>query len=141
MNYTSIKGKNCRIMWNNREATRHANPDANIFVKNLDPSIDSKSLSDTFSIFGQILSCKVACDLDGSSRGYGFVQYESVDAAKQAIERVNGMLIAGRKVFVGPFIKRGQDRRTEQGGENSCYIRNVPGSWDDTKVTDLFAEY
>lgn len=40
------------------------------------------------------------------SRGYGFVQYESEDAAKQAIERVNGQEIGGRQVYVGPFIKR-----------------------------------
>merc|ERR1719356_1381059 len=106
LNYTEIRGKNCRIMWNNREATRHANPNANIFVKNLDPSIDSKALSDTFSIFGRIISCKVKTNADGASCGYGFVQYESEDAAKQAIERVNGMLIGGRKVYVGPFIKR-----------------------------------
>ena len=54
----------------------------------------------------------MATDRDtGTSRGYGFVQYESPDAAKQAIERVNDMEIEGRKVFVGPFKKRDHQLR------------------------------
>merc|ERR1712217_641850 len=89
LNYTDIKGRCCRIMWNKKERQVLGSPDANIFVKNLDPNIDSRALYDTFNIFGNIVSCKVATDAAGMSRGYGFVQYESEDAAKQAIDRVN----------------------------------------------------
>ena len=39
-------------------------------------------------------------DLNGS-KGYGFVHFESEDAAQRAIEKVNGMLLAEKKVFVG----------------------------------------
>ena len=35
----------------------------NIYIKNLDPTIDSKQLFDTFSQFGNILSCKLVCHL------------------------------------------------------------------------------
>ncbi|CAE8624592.1 unnamed protein product, partial [Polarella glacialis] len=59
LNYTEIKGRACRIMWNNKQRARvKGAPEANIFVKNLDASIDSRSLYDTFSIFGNILSAK-----------------------------------------------------------------------------------
>lgn len=40
----------------------------NVFVKNLAPTVDNKGLFDTFSVFGNILSCKVATDDQGSSK-------------------------------------------------------------------------
>jgi hypothetical protein len=35
----------------------------------------------------------------GASKGHGFVHFETQEAADAAIERVNGMLLAGKKVW------------------------------------------
>eukprot|EP00931_Biecheleriopsis_adriatica_P101034 TRINITY_DN7625_c0_g1_i2.p1 TRINITY_DN7625_c0_g1~~TRINITY_DN7625_c0_g1_i2.p1 ORF type:complete len:580 (-),score=163.38 TRINITY_DN7625_c0_g1_i2:106-1845(-) len=141
LNYTDIKGRCCRIMWHSKQRQKaQGDPEANVFVKNLDSTVDSKALYDTFSLFGNILSCKVSTDSIGRSRGYGFVQYESTDAAKQAIERVNGMLIGERKVFVGPCLKRGESAASG-GSDCSLYVKNIPADWDDEKVTSLFSTY
>lgn len=97
LNYTLIKGKPCRIMWSQRDPALRKTGAGNIFIKNLDLSIDNKALHDTFSAFGNILSCKVAME-DGSSKGYGFVHYETYEAAENAIKHVNGMLLNDKKV-------------------------------------------
>ena len=42
---------------------------------------------------------QIVCDEHGS-RGYGFVHFETEEAARNAIEKVNGMLLNGKKVYV-----------------------------------------
>jgi hypothetical protein len=91
--------------------------DKSIFVKHLDRNIDNQALYDTFSLLGNIASCKVAGDLAGKSRGYGFVHYETKEAATQAIERVNGMRVGEQIVEVQPF-KGAMVRKTASSGCN-----------------------
>ncbi len=78
----------------------------NIFVNHLARQIDNKQLFDTFSLFGNILSCKVSVNAKRESLGYGFVHYETEESARTAIERVDGKVIAGEKVWTHDLHRR-----------------------------------
>jgi polyadenylate-binding protein len=59
MNSILLYGRPLRIMWSQHDPDLHRSNGGNVFVKNLDENIDTKLLYDTFSAFGNILSCKV----------------------------------------------------------------------------------
>ncbi|KZT56426.1 polyadenylate binding protein [Calocera cornea HHB12733] len=144
LNYSQIRGKPCRIMWSQRDPGLRKTGQGNIFIKNLDQGIDNKALHDTFAAFGTVLSCKVATDENGVSKGYGFVHYDSNEAAEAAIKSVNGMLLNDKKVFVGQHISRKerQSKIDEMKSQfTNLYVKNL-----DTEVTDeefyaLFAPF
>ncbi|ONH91680.1 hypothetical protein PRUPE_8G129400 [Prunus persica] len=89
LNFSPVNGRPIRIMYSHRDPSIRKSGAGNIFIKNLDKAIDHKALHDTFSAFGNILSCKVATDPSGQSKGYGFVQFDNDEAAQKAIEKLN----------------------------------------------------
>jgi polyadenylate-binding protein len=141
MNFKNIRSKPCRIMWSHRDPSLRKSGVGNIFVKNLAKSIDNKTLYDTFSMFGNILSCKVAVNSKRESLGYGFVHYESEESANNAIARVHGNVIAGEKVTVSAFRSK-----KERGGANrfrytNIYVKNLPADCTKEALDKLFGQY
>jgi len=140
MNFKNIRGQPCRIMWSHRDPSLRKSGLGNIFVKNLAKSIDNKQLYDTFSMFGNILSCKVSQNAKGKSLGYGFVHYETEESAKNAIAKVNDKMIAGKKVNVCPF-KAKVERGGTQNTFTNIYVKNIPLAWGDDELKAKFAEH
>ncbi|EFA86376.1 RNA-binding region RNP-1 domain-containing protein [Heterostelium album PN500] len=137
LNNTPIKGKACRIMWSQRDPSLRKSGIGNIFIKNLDKTVDHKALYDTFSAFGNILSCKVVTDETNTSKGFGFVHYESQESAEKAIAKVNGMMINNQKVFVGPFKSSKERGATQEVKYTNVFIKNLSEDVSEQQLTDL----
>lgn len=144
LNYSLIKGRACRIMWSQRDPALRKSSAGNIFIKNLDEEIDNKALHDTFAAFGNVLSCKVATDENGRSRGYGFVHYETAEAAEAAIKAVNGMLLNDKKVFVGFHVsKKERLSKVEEMKAHftNIYVKNVDEETTQDEFDALFKPF
>lgn len=73
----------------------------NIFVAGLNYNISDSELSELFASYGEIASARVIKDRQsGRSKGYGFVEMEDEEAAKKAIEELNGVEVKGRAIVV-----------------------------------------
>ncbi|EPS61401.1 hypothetical protein M569_13396, partial [Genlisea aurea] len=142
LNFTPLNEKTIRIMYSHRDPSIRKSGTANIFIKNLDKAIDNKALHDTFSSFGNILSCKIATDSNGQSKGYGFVQFDTEEAAQSAIDKLNGMLMNDKQVYVGPFLRK-QERvpSTNTTKFNNVYVKNLSESITDDDMQRIFGEY
>ena len=55
----------------------------NVFVKNFADLLDENEFSEIFSKFGDITSAVIMRDIDGKSRGFGFVAFKEHEAAEQ----------------------------------------------------------
>ena len=139
MNYTHIRGRPCRIMWSQRDPSKRRSNVGNIFVKNLSPKLDSKDLYDTFSLFGDIVSCKVSTDPQGNSKGFGYVQFETDEAAQEAINEVNGVPLEEREIKVERYVPR--EQRSKSTNWTNVYVKDFPLEWGDDDLRKMFEPY
>jgi len=84
----------------------------NLYVKNLDESIDDAKLREEFSAAGTITSAKVMRDDKGQSKGFGFVCFATPDEATKAVTELNGKLIANKPIYVA-LAQRKEARRAQ----------------------------
>ncbi|KAI8548661.1 hypothetical protein RHMOL_Rhmol07G0291600 [Rhododendron molle] len=142
LNFSLLNGKTIRVMYSHRDPSVRKSGAANIFIKNLDKAIDNKALHDTFSTFGNILSCKIATDPSGQSKGYGFVQFDNDESAQNAIDKLNGMLINDKQVYVGQFLrKQERDTAISRTKFNNIYVKNLAESTTEEDLEKIFGEY
>jgi RNA recognition motif-containing protein len=86
-----------------------------IYVGNLSFNIDSDQLSDVFAEFGTVDSANVITDREtGRSKGFGFVEMSGEAEAQAAINKLNGMELAGRAMNVSEA--KPQEPRSGGGG-------------------------
>ena len=65
----------------------------NLYVKNIDPDVTEETLTQKFSEFGKITNLIIMKDEDNQPKGFGFINFETPDEAKQAVEAMNGAVL------------------------------------------------
>ncbi len=84
----------------------------NIYVGNLNYNLSEDELRDIFSEFGEVGSAKIITDkYTGKSKGFGFVEMENDDEAREAIESLNDRDINGRNLRVNEAREKTENPR------------------------------
>jgi polyadenylate-binding protein len=94
----------------------------NLYVKNLDDTIDDERLRTEFTPFGTITSAKVMCE-EGRSKGFGFVCFSSPEEATKAVTEMNGRIIVSKPLYVA-LAQRKEDRKAHLASQ---YMQRVTG--------------
>jgi polyadenylate-binding protein len=82
----------------------------NLYVKNLDDTINDDMLRTNFEKFGPVTSAKVMTDEQGRSKGFGFVCFEQSDDAAKALVDMNNTMIGNKPLYVA-LAQRKEDRK------------------------------
>ncbi|MDF1596893.1 MAG: RNA-binding protein [Acidimicrobiia bacterium] len=93
----------------------------NIYVGNLPYTFTSSDLESVFTPFGEVTSSQVIMDrATGRSRGFGFIEMANDDEGREAIEKLDGSDMDGRRLTVNEARPR-QERRPGGGGGGDRY--------------------
>lgn len=126
----------------------------NVYVKNFGDELNDETLYEMFKSFGEITSHRVMTK-DGKSRGFGFVAFESADAAEEAVKALNGKKLGDDKIlYVGRAQKKNErqmelkrkfeqikiERMSRYQGVN-LYVKNLDDSIDDERLRKEFAPF
>jgi len=72
-----------------------------LFVGGIPFAYGDKELNDLLAEYGEVVSASVIIDRERNrSKGFGFVEFATEDAAKAAVEALNGSDLDGRKITV-----------------------------------------
>ena len=83
----------------------------NLYVGNIPYTFTNEDLEQLFKPYGTISSAQVIMDRHtGRSRGFGFVELESDDDGRKAIEELDGSDSGGRQLTVNEARPRDQRR-------------------------------
>merc|ERR1712209_186037 len=94
----------------------------NLYVKNLDDTIDDERLRKEFAPYGTITSAKVMYE-EGRSKGFGFVCFSSPEEATKAVTEMNGRIIVAKPLYVA-LAQRKEDRKAHLASQ---YIQRMAG--------------
>ncbi|KAJ4760516.1 Polyadenylate-binding protein [Rhynchospora pubera] len=141
LNHTVFCTKPIRLMWSIRDSEARKNGIGNLFVKNLNLSCDNARLYEIFANIGTVLSVKVVRNADRSSRGYGYVQFESRELADAAIHALNGTVVDGNKLSVAHYIKKSERMGTSPDGFTNLYMKNLDEDIDEELIRLKFSQY
>ena len=95
-----------------KEASLQKYQGVNLYVKNLDDTINDERLEQEFLPFGTITSAKVMKDQNQRSKGFGFVCFATPDEATKAVTEMNGKIIGSKPLYVA-LAQRKDQRRSQ----------------------------
>jgi len=88
-----------------------------LYVGNLSYGVDDSMLSEAFAAHGQVTSASGVMDREtGRSKGFGFVEFSSVEEARAAIDALDGVELDGRAMRVDSARPREERPRGGGGG-------------------------
>jgi RNA recognition motif-containing protein len=96
-----------------------------LYIGNLSSEVTEQDLTHNFSTVGKVVSAVIIKDrYSNQSKGFGFVEMETEEEARQAIERFNGGELQGRTITVSEAREPRKDR---DGGSGRGGFSRGPG--------------
>lgn len=135
------------------EEEEEAVPGSTLFIKNLNFSTTEEKLQEIFSKCGKVKSCSISKKKDKSgnllSMGYGFVQYQTAEAARKALRQLQHCMvddhqleikISERATRTAEVTHKKKQAEKKQTG-SKILVRNIPFQATVREIRELFCTF
>lgn len=135
------------------EAKKAKTEPTTVFVGRLSWNVDDDWLKREFEHIGDVISARVIVDRQNNNRskGYGYVDFETKEAAEKAIKELQGHEIDGRPINVDLSTGRAQtpnrNERARQYGDvtsaasDTLFVGNLSFNTDRDSLSNAFGEF
>ena len=133
-----------------RETSGNVPKYTNVYIKNINMKVTEKELKEKFSAFGKITSSVIMYDENKNSKGFGFINFETPEGAKNAVEKMNETEFFGNRLYVAKAQKRDErksqlkkqfEEKNMKFQDSNLYIKNLDDQIDENKLQELFAKF
>lgn len=123
-------------------------PIKSLFIGNLGWGVTIDDLHAVFGEYGTVLDARIATDPQtGRSRGFGYVDFDSADAAQKGLA-ATGMDLQGRNMNVDLATSRAKTGGAEGRREDAktapadcLFVGNLSFNSDENSLAEIFGEY
>ncbi|TMS03993.1 putative RNA-binding protein 19 [Larimichthys crocea] len=135
------------------EEEEESAPGSTLFIKNINFSTTEEKLQETFSKCGKVKSCSISKKKDKTgkllSMGYGFVQFQTAEAAQKALRQLQHctvddhqleLKISERATRVTEVSRKKKQAEKKQTG-SKILVRNVPFQATVREIRELFCTF
>lgn len=124
--------------------SRDKPPSRILYVGNLFFEVTAPQLEAEFARFGEITNSRIVTDTRGLSKGFGYIEFASLDAAETAIRELDQKVFHGRRMAVQYHQRRTVNPDTSSREKNppskTLFIGNMSYEMSDRDLNDLFRE-
>ncbi|GAB7356740.1 hypothetical protein MBLNU459_g7645t2 [Dothideomycetes sp. NU459] len=117
-----------------------------LYVGNLFFEAKPSELQQHFSRYGDVVNCRIVEDANGLSKGFGYVEFDTVESAAAALDALNQKIFLGRRMAVQYHVRREPRNpiRPSRGATSepskTLFIGNMSFQMSDKDLNDLFRE-
>ncbi|PWW79399.1 RNA-binding domain-containing protein, partial [Tuber magnatum] len=118
---------------------RKLSPTKVIYIGNLQFDVKEDDLLEEFKAFGPVMSTRIIIDARGLSKGFGYVEFETVEQATTAIEASHNAVLRGRRMNV-QYVHRPTGITGPNEPSKTLFIGNLSFDMCDADFDKLFTD-
>ncbi|PYI03885.1 RNA-binding domain-containing protein [Aspergillus sclerotiicarbonarius CBS 121057] len=115
-------------------------PKESVFIGNLFYDVTAEDLGKTMEKYGTVEKAVIIFDSRGLSKGYGYVQFDTIEAAQRAISAMHLRLYEGRRVTLQFAQTNVNSRQDAAPPSKTLYIGNLPFEMTDRDINEMFKD-